>query len=118
MDNNELIREVNARANELKKVELSLADTERILKIVFDIIWEECANNREVRFATQGKFHASYRKPRVGRNPVNNESVSVEGHAGIAFTLFPKIKRNFEDEFFDNNKGFVRNYDSKKEGVL
>lgn len=114
MDNNELIREVNARANELKKVELSLADTERILKIIFDIIWDECAKNGEVRFATQGKFHASYRKPRAGHNPVNNETVTVDGHAGIAFTLFPKIKRNFEDEFFDNNREFVRKFDGKK----
>jgi len=60
---------------------LSQADTERVVRMIFDMITEKLAEGGRVELRGFGAFSVKQRGPRLGRNPRNGEPVDVEAKA-------------------------------------
>ena len=60
---------------------LSQADTERVVRMIFDMITEKLAEGGRVELRGFGAFSVKQRDSRLGRNPRNGAPVDVEAKA-------------------------------------
>ena len=57
--------------------QLTPQDTEQCVKAIIDSMAEALARNDRIEIRGFGSFRLNYRQPRIGRNPMTGEKVSV-----------------------------------------
>ncbi|MBN2675637.1 MAG: integration host factor subunit alpha [Alphaproteobacteria bacterium] len=75
------------------EIGLSVLDTERFVKGVFDVIGQFLENGESVKISDFGSFELRKKTPRPGRNPKTGESVEVSARTVVSFTPSEKLKK-------------------------
>jgi len=71
---------------------VSKADAERVLDSFFDSVVSAAKSGEEVGWPGFGKFAASHRAARTGRNPQTGESIKIAASTGLRFSASSTLK--------------------------
>lgn len=100
MDDRQFQRIVMEKMKTLKSTgKVTLADAGRVVDMIFESIWDECATDGEVRVAGIGKFVPAIRRERNGINPNTGKSVRHPEKVSIKFAMFGKARDRFMDDY-------------------
>ena len=80
---------VNAVAT---KLQMTKADTEQILKAVFDEAAVLLKEDKKLSISGFGAWEVKEREGRKGRNPKTGEEIDVPAHNAITFKSFDALK--------------------------
>lgn len=76
-----------------KKMQLTKAETERIIDSTLDTISDELKAGKKVRLVGFGNFVVRTRKGRIGRNPQTGEKITIGSTKGPAFVPGINLKK-------------------------
>ena len=77
-----------------KQMHLPLKDVELSIKHILDLMSNSLSNGRRIEIRGFGSFSLHYRAPRIGRNPITGEPVSLPGKYVPHFKPGKDLKRN------------------------
>lgn len=88
MNKNELAEQIAVQAD------VTVAQSKTVVDAAFAVIADELAAGREVAIAGFGKFSASERAAREGRNPSNGETIQIAASTAAKFTAAAGLKKH------------------------
>jgi DNA-binding protein HU-beta len=71
---------------------VSKADAERVLDSFFEAVVSAAKSGEEVAWPGFGKFGASHRAARTGRNPQTGETIKIAASTGLKFSASSTLK--------------------------
>jgi len=79
-----------------KKMQLTKAETERIIDATLSVITDELKAGKKVRLVGFGNFVVRTRKGRIGRNPQTGEKITIGSTRGPAFVPGINLKKSIK----------------------
>lgn len=76
--------------------ELSKAQSERIVSLIFNKISDSLSKGHEVSIAGFGKFSLTVRPAREGINPATKEKIQIQSSKNIKFKIAKQLKENIQ----------------------
>lgn len=74
------------------ETDLPKADVKRVFDSLANQIGKGLSDNGEVNLANIGKFKASYKAARTGRNPQTGEAVEIPARTAVKLTVAKTLK--------------------------
>lgn len=81
-----------------KKMDLTKAETERIIDATLDTIVSTLKSGEKVRLVGFGNFVVRTRKGRIGRNPQTGETMKIGSSKGPAFVPGINLKKEVKSK--------------------
>jgi integration host factor subunit alpha len=75
----------------------SKRESAALVDLTFDILKETLTSGEKVKISGFGNFVVRYKKPRVGRNPLTGEEITISARHVATFKASPVLKQHVND---------------------